>query len=268
MHKTSLFVCWFLLLGILLVFPVKSQTIKSISHSIVDSLLNPRMMDGGENVLSFCETDQSIGVLLECDSPKCLIYSFRNVGNKAIKIRDVKTFCGCTSATYDKHVIEPDSAGKIVLTYSPKNKIGTIDERIYVYTIDSEKYPVACLRLFGEVKDENQWRHLPLEMGNLRLKRKNVEFMMDSSFPLSVERIWCGNSGSVPLEIVAKGLPDYVTFKMEPEILQPGEEGDMIVTIENKKLIWNEVLEFQFYLEGTGADFTKCFINVKVDCLK
>ena len=268
MHQFSLSVYWFLLLGILWASPVKSQTIKPISYSIVDSLLNPRMLDGGENILSFQEKEQSIGVLFECDSPKSLTYSFRNVGNKAIKILDVKTFCGCTSVDYDKHVIEPDSVGKIVLTYSPKNKIGTVDERIYVYTMDSEKYPVACLRLLGEVRDENQWRHLPQEMGNLRLKRKNVEFMVDSSFPLSVERIWCGNSGSVPLKIVAKGLPDYVTFKMEPDILQPGEEGDMVVTIENKKLTWNEVLEFQFYLEGTGADLTKCFINVKVDYLK
>ncbi len=268
MHKISLYIYWFLLLGTFGLFPVKSQTLKPISHSMMDSLLNPRMMDGGGNVLDFHEKEQSIGMLFECDSPKSLTYSFRNVGSKAIKIRDVKTFCGCTSATYDKHVIEPDSAGKIVITYSPKNKIGTIDERIYVYTMDSDKYPVACLRLLGEVKDENLWRHLPQEIGNLRLKRKNVEFMVDSLYPLSVERIWCGNSGSVPMKIVAKGLPDYVTFKMEPDILQSGEEGDMVVTIDNKKLIWNETLEFQFYLEGTGADFTKCFINIKVDYLK
>lgn len=245
--------------------PIKAQTIKYVSRSSVDSILNPRVLDGGERILRFEQKEQTIGVMSEYDSPKSLIYSFRNVGTKSTRIREVKTFCGCTLVDYDKQVIEPDSMGKIVVTYNPKNRIGTVDERIYVFTTDSEQNPIAALSILGEVKEEDQWRHLPQKMGNLRLKRDLVKFTLDTSSKLAVERIWCGNSGDIPLKIVASGLPHYMTFHMEPEILKPNEEGDMVISIECEGLEYKRNSDIQFYLEGIVEDSTKCMIRVKID---
>jgi hypothetical protein len=242
----------------------KAQTIKLPSRLSVDSLIHPVVMDDGERILSFEKRIQSIGIMSECDSPKSISFSFRNVGTKATKIREVKTFCGCTTAAYDMHVVDPDDVGEIVVKYNPKNKIGTVDERIYVYTIDSKDSPVACLRIFGEVKDDDPWRHLPKRMGNLRMKRSLVDFMIDSKYPFPSERIWCGNSGNVPLKIVAKDLPDFISFRMEPEVLQPNEEGDMIITVMNEKLDRKEMFDFQLFLEGVGEDAAKSFIRVRM----
>lgn len=247
---------------------VQAQTIQLVSRSVADSIMNPVVMDDGEKILSFETHTQSIGVMSEYDSPKSLRFSFRNVGNKATKIREVRTFCGCTAVAYDKQMIEPDSVGEIMVMYNPKNKIGTVDERIYVYTVDSEKYPIACLNILGEVKDEDPWRHLPFKMGNLRLKRRVVNFTVDPSHSLFTERIWCGNSSKVPIKIVAKELPDCLDFRMEPDILQPGEEGDVVITVVNKKIERNEMLDFQLFLEGTGEDLAKSFIKIKIDFVK
>lgn len=244
--------------------PTKAQTIKLLSRSSVDSLMHLVVMDGGEKILNFENRIQSIGIMSEYDSPKSIRFSFRNVGTKATRIRDVKTFCGCTTVAYDMHVVEPDAVGEIIVKYNPRNKIGTVDECIYVYTIDSEDCPIACLSIFGEVKDDDPWRHLPKRIGDLRMKRNLVDFMIDSRYPFSSERIWCGNSGSVPLKIVAKELPDYLSFHMEPEILQPNEEGDMIITIMNEKIGRKEKLDFQLLLEGTGEDVAESFIKIRI----
>jgi hypothetical protein len=120
------------------------------------------------------------------------------------------------------------------------------------------------LRIFGEVKDDDPWRHLPKRMGNLRMKRSLVDFMIDSKYPFPSERIWCGNSGNVPLKIVAKDLPDFISFRMEPEVLQPNEEGDMIITVMNEKLDRKEMFDFQLFLEGVGEDAAKSFIRVRM----
>ena len=264
-RRASLYVYWCLFIGFCLEIPIKAQTIKYVSRSSVDSILNPSVLDAGERILRFEQKEQTIGVMSEHDSPKSIIYSFRNVGKKTTRIRKVQTFCGCTLVDFDKQVIEPDSLGKIVVTYNPKNRVGTVDERIYVYTTDSEQSPIVSLRIWGEVKDEDQWRHLPQKMGNLRLKRTFVNFTVAASHKMVTERIWCGNSGNTPLKIVPIGLPHYMTFRMEPEILMPNEEGDMVITLECEKLEEKENFETQFYLEGIADDSTKCMIKVKID---
>lgn len=264
-RRVSLYVYWCLFIGFFLGIPIKAQTIKYVSRSSVDSILNPRILDGGERILRFEQKEQTIGVMYEYDSPKSLIYSFRNVGTKSTRIREVKTFCGCTLVDYDKQVIEPDSLGEIVVTYNPKNRVGTVDERIYVFTSDSEQSPIASLSILGEVKEEDQWRHLPQKMGSLRLKRDFVKFTLDTSRKLAVERIWCGNSGDIPLKIVASGLPHYLTFRMEPEMLKPNEEGDMVITLECEGLEEKENLDIQFYLEGIAEDSTKYMLKVEID---
>lgn len=263
-RRFSLYVCWCIFIGFFLVIPIEAQTVKYISRFSVDSILNPKIQVGGERILRFEQKEQSIGVMSENELPKSLNFSFRNVGTKAVKIQELKTFCGCTSAVYDRQIIEPDSTGKIVVTYNPKNRVGTVDERIYIYTTDSNQTPIASLSILGEVKEESQWRHLPKKMGNLRLKRNFVDFMVDTSSSLVVERIWCGNSGDSPLKVVAKGLPHYMDFRMEPEILLPNEEGDMVITLDCKELENTTNLDFPFFIEGVEEDFTKCMIKVKV----
>lgn len=254
----------YLLLGFFTINPIEAQTIKLLSSASADSLMNPVVMDNGERILYFENEIQSVGVMSECDPPKSLVFSFRNVGTKATELRGVRVFCGCTVVTYDKHIIEPGAVGEITVKYNPKNKIGTIDERIYVYTTDSELYPIVCLNVLGEVRDENPWRHLPQKIGNLRLKRRLVDFVVDSLCSLKSERIWCGNSGDVPLMVMAKELPNYVSFRVEPKILQPGEEGDIIITIINEKMGRSDTLDFRLFLEGTGEELAESFIRVKV----
>ena len=264
-HHLSLYVCCCFFMVFFLGTPGKAQTIEYFSRSSVDSLLNPIVMSGGDRVLNFVEKEQSVGVMFEYDAPKSLSFIFRNVGTKVTKISNVKTFCGCTLVAYDKCEIGPDSVGKIVVSYNPKNQIGTVYERIYVYTTDSEEFPVACLSISGEVRNEDPWRHLPKRIGNLRLKRKTINFMVDTLCASTTERIWCGNTSIGPLRIVAKELPACLNFRMEPEVLQPGEEGDMVITIDNEKLPKGEDLVYQFVLEGTGDESENNTIKIKVN---
>ena len=246
---------WIGCLGCLmgLVLPVNAQRITLMTQSSLDSLLHPPLLHHGEEILRFEKNEDSVGTLLDSDAPKVLAFTYR--AGKRTSIRQVKTFCGCTTAEYEKQELEIGAMGEIKLIYNPKNRIGTINEYVYVYTSDSDEFPVARLLIQGEVKEADKWGHFSHRIGKLRLKRKKVVFNeMTGKNSLVSERIWCVNSDDKPLKISALGLPDYVAFRMEPEILEPGKEGDMIITVLKDKLPAAETLCCRFFLKGTGDE--------------
>ena len=91
-RRASLYVYWCLFIGLFWWVPIKAQTIKYVSRSSVDSILNPRILDGGDRILRFEQEEQTIGVMSEHDSPKSIIYSFRNVGKKKQEYGRCKPF--------------------------------------------------------------------------------------------------------------------------------------------------------------------------------
>lgn len=235
-----------------------------MTQSSIDSLMHPPLLHHGEEILRFEKYEDSVGTLFDSDVPKVLTFTYRAC--KKTSIRHVKTFCGCTTAEYKKQVLEAGAMGEIKLIYNPKNRVGTINEYVYVYTSDSDEFPVVRLLIQGEVKEADKWGHFSHRIGKLRLKRKRVVFNeMIGENRLVSERIWCVNSDNKPLKISALGLPDYVVFRMEPEILEPGEEGDMVITILKDKLPATEILCCRFFLKGTGDGIEDEMMEVIID---
>ena len=86
----------------------------------------------------------------------------------------------------------------------------------------------------------------------------------------SSERILCGNSGDKPLRLSALIIPKFATFRTEPEVIQPGGEADIVVTI-NASLIPAEKgksFSFPIILEGIDARPSDRTLNIKVNCIK
>ena len=243
--------------GVLAVLPVSSlcaQKMVPMTRAALDSIVNPELLEGGENILCFDECIQSVGTLLETDAPATMYYTFRHVGDKPTAIRLVRTFCRCTSARYDTLTLQPGDTGRVALTYRPRNHPGTIDECAYVYTSDSDSKPIARLVLLGEVKEVNEWRHLPHAVGPLRLKRKEaVADFSDAGRPVVV-RIACANAGDVRLRLSTEGLPSYASFHTEPRVLRPGQEGDLVITLQPDAFSRRRPEVFGFRL--TGLDGT------------
>ena len=52
----------------------------------------------------------------------------------------------------------------------------------------------------------------------------------------TIERIACANSGDHPLKLNALLLPSCLKFHTEPAVLAPGQEGDLVITLDKEKL--------------------------------
>lgn len=228
--------------------------VHNLTRAQIDSIMNPMLHTEAAQTLHANKLSANLGKLSETDSPVSHTFSLRNVSGKPLRIGRIRTTCGCTAATFDSTSIAPGEEIGITLTYNPKNRPGTIDVDAFIYLEGNDHQPMARLSLYGEVIDSDKWRHLPQTMGTLRLKRKEVRFSGLPAKGKTTMRIICANSGSKPLKLTSHILPPYATLHTVPTIIAPGEEADLIVTIDVDRLPAKEgEIKAPLIVEGVGG---------------
>lgn len=217
--------------------------------------------------MRFEQVIQDIGTLTEDDTPVTHRFIGVNVSMQPIRLARVSTTCSCLTASYQTGCILPGEKCEIALTYHPKNHPGTVDSNAFIYLADDESKPVARLTLTGNVlPGADAWNRFPYFMGKLRLKQDKMTIEMGAE-ETATERILCANSGEKPLRLSAQMLPAYATFRTEPEVIQPGSEADMVVTIRKSMLPENapENLSFSIVIEGVNGRPSDRTLNITVN---
>ncbi len=239
---------------------VCAQVTKRPSRAAMDSLLNPALAPNAAKIVRFDKIKENIGLINESDSARTVLFAFRNVSDKAVSITRVTTHCGCTAAAYEKGPVAPGATSVIAVRYNPKGRAGTIDTNAFVYTSCSGNKPVAKLTILGVVVDNDEWSHLPCVMGALRLKRTTVSFAGGRT----IARIPCANTGCCkPLELKARLLPSYACFSTEPQLLQPGEEGDIVISIDSTAA--GTAKRFSLLIDGVEGDISSRTIKAIIE---
>ena len=254
-------------IALLLTVAVGAQTsMHNLTRAQIDSIMNPTLHADAATLLLAEETSYDLGKLFESDSPVTRIFRLRNVSGTPLRIQRVRTTCGCTVSTFDTMAVTPGNEAKVALTYNPKNRPGTIDVDAFVYLEGNERHPMARLSLYGEVIDSDVWSHLPQSMGTLRLKRKEVRFTELPSKGKTTMRILCANSGVKPLKLTSRILPPYASLHTEPAVIAPGEEADLVVTIDVTKLPVKEgEIRAPLIVEGVGGKPSERTLQIVIE---
>lgn len=107
---------------------------------------------------------------------------------------------------------------------------------------------------------------IPAQDGAPRLKQSRL--LIDEVQPGTEPsgRILCGNSGDKALRIRSLFLPPYARLTTEPEVIGPGEEADLVITILADKIPATMPQDFTFpvILEGLDARPSDRTLQVKV----
>ena len=80
------------------------------------------------------------------------------------------------------------------------------------------------------------------------------------------ERILCGNSGNQSLRLsAAESIPEFATFRTEPEVISPGSEADVVITIDASLIPVEKGRSFTFpiIIEGVEAATVRPNIEYK-----
>ena len=228
----------------------------------------PIMAQAQEELLKFDTPLINTGTMTEDDAPQTFTFVGKNVSNKVIHITEVRTSCGCTKTSVIGDVMQPGDSCQILLTFTPNRYPGTINTGALVYLKEVKGQPAVKLALAGQVlPGADAWARYPHKMGTLRLKQSqmSIEVVRPATSPSG--RILCGNSGDKPLHISSRFLPLYAKLKTEPEVIEPGGEADLVVTIMTDKIptTMPETFSFPIVLEGieTRPSDRTIMVNVK-----
>lgn len=245
---------------------IMAQASRPLTRQEIDAVLNPSLLEGAGKIVQFEETVVNIGEMTEDDKPVETNFYFKNISNRPVVITRLHTDCGCTAAKIDKLNVQPGEKACISVMYTPENHPGTIDANTFVYASLSDKKPLAKLVLLGNVlPSKDEWYRYPYAMGKLRLKQKAMKFNIVPGRS-QTERILCANSGKTDLKLSVVNLPKYMEFRTEPEVIKPGQEADIVISIDASKFAGkSEKLNVPLILDGVTGRPSDRTLNVEID---
>lgn len=186
----------------------------------------------GESVMLFEEGIKvSFGTIGEDSEPWRTTLHWRSSEGQRITITQIKTSCGCLVAEWDRRHSTNATSGTLEVEYRPKGHLGGIVQRIFIYTTLSESKPTAIVEIVGTVESSaDHSSRYPHFMGTLGLRNRTLMMPNEGG----VMEIAVMNCGSEPLRVMHDERMSIggVRAHTQPEVLQPSEEGVLVVEFE------------------------------------
>lgn len=90
--------------------------------------------------------------IIEIGGDGTCVFKFKNEGTVPLVLSNVKASCGCTTPSWTKDPVLPNTTGEIKVKYDTK-RVGNFSKTITV-TSNAET-PTVVLKITGEVKETN-----------------------------------------------------------------------------------------------------------------
>ena len=232
--------------------------IRILSREKLESVNTP-LLSSDAQVLKFELAHITAEPMNEDDGVQTFVYPFENIGRDTIVIKRIVSTCSCAAALCEKKTLSPGEKSEIVVRYNPKGHPGRFERKVFVYTDDSQS-PSAILRLSVDVERGKGYEGLyPISMGAIRLRRN--EIVVDRGVA-AVEKCIFVNVGDGPLRLLCEKamLPSCLNFRVEPEVVNAGAEGEIIITYDPAKGGVRD--RMPVILKGLGVPPSQSTINV------
>jgi len=141
-------------------------------------------------------------------------YRFINSGKESVKIENVQTSCGCTTAALKKTEYAPGESGEIEAKFSFGGRVGKQEKAIVVTTSQARDKPTV-LRLLVDIKDPVQ------------IQPQLVLWRVGEQPNAKKIQITVADDASVKILSVASDNP---SIKAELSEVKPGKEYEIEIT--------------------------------------
>jgi hypothetical protein len=205
-------------------------------------------------VITFNKTTHDFGKINESDGRVTTIFEFKNEGMSPLVLTNVRASCGCTSPKWTREPIEPGQSGQITVTYNPSGRPGRFQKTV---TITSNAMEATTkLYIKGEVipKPAQQADQYSIKMGELSLKRKNINFgsvRKGSPKQISIEY---ANTTQEPItvELLYNTDESYLKTWVSTPTLSPGQTGKIDLTLSTQECPIYGPMECKLYVKVNG----------------
>ena len=224
---------------------------------------------GSESCLIPHEYEIEIPNIAEDAKPESYTFLVKNRCDKTVRITSVINSCSCLTTQVPDSIFGPGEEKEIILTFNPHLKSGDIFQEAFIYTDIADDVTDFSLRIIGKViPSADPYYHYKRKIGVLRFKRKIMNFKFTEAGQWLTERLTCVNSSDKEVRISGymdgKTLPSFIEVRSEPEIIQPGQEADIIVSINNREL-QQKSHSLMIGLEGIEAQTDEKGVLIKIE---
>ena len=189
----------------------------------------------GANV-SFSADNHNFGDINENGGEVAYKFEFTNTGNQPLIINDVRPSCGCTTPQWSREPVLPGAKGFIETKFNPKGRKGPFNKSITVTSNGNTATTILHITgnvLEGEKTVEEIYRY---EMGDIRLKRRNIYFASIEPSETKAETLEIINTSDKEVTVEFKGVPEHIKIEVQPSTLKPGETGIIKTTYNATKV--------------------------------
>ncbi|MCX7605786.1 MAG: DUF1573 domain-containing protein [Bacteroidia bacterium] len=183
--------------------------------------------------VTFDKIEHDFGEIVE-GPPAIHTFTFRNTGDKPVKLTSVKASCGCTTPSWTQEEIAPGGSGTVQAAYDTKGRPGNFIKTITVQHSASETPIVLTIKGVVKASTQPQDKYSEID-GSLAWAKRRESFGMVKSTESPTLTFEVKNIGQSPVEFieVLESKPMF-KFTFSPKILAPGQEGKLAITLDGK----------------------------------
>lgn len=186
--------------------------------------------------VTWLQTTHDFGAFNEDLGAVDAIFEMVNTSGAPVRIIDARATCGCTVPEYPREEIAPGDTARLRATYLASGRPGKFSKNIYVRT-SAEPSKQQTLTVSGTVIGASSTlaSRFPVVAGPMRLKSSTVPFGEVLRGKIKSIYIDAYNQSADTLRPQLAGLPPYIDCHLTPEVVPPGEQMQICLTLQTLK---------------------------------
>ena len=199
-------------------------------------LTNASFAQNSKSGIVFSTVNYDFGQFKEEEGSKTCVFEFVNKGNSPLIILDVQTSCGCTIPEWPRKPIPPNGGGTIKVSYDSAGRPGPFDKPVTIIT-NGNPHQVE-LRVRGDVISRPRTTNelYPRKMDELLLRSNHLSFSTIKVNQIKTDTLHVMNGSDKQLSVDFRDVPSHLYMRMEPTVLKPKSDGNIIVTFNAPKV--------------------------------
>lgn len=181
----------------------------------------------GQPMMQLSTSEHDFGKFKEEAGRQTYDFEVVNKGDAPLVIQNIAASCGCTTPDWTKSPIPPKGKGFIKAIYDPANRPGIFNKTLTVYT--NSKPEVVVLVIKGEVipREKTIEELFAFPVGGVRMESSHLAFTKMTKNEIRTRTMQIINTSKEPMKVEFENIPEFMTLKVKPEVLQPGQKGEI-----------------------------------------
>lgn len=187
-------------------------------------------------VMKFDSNEHDFGKFKEEAGRQTFEFVFTNTGDAPLVIQNVSASCGCTTPEWTKQPIAAGAKGVVTAIYDPKNRPGAFNKTLTVFS--NAKPQTAILIIKGEVipREKTVEELFTFAVDPVRFESNHLAFTNIKKTEKKIRVMQVINTSTTEsVSITFDQVPAFLSLKVTPSLLKPGQKGTVEGTYDATK---------------------------------